>query len=107
MAPRTTNRQPRKIHLDDDGIYEVLNTFTPVWTGCFDRDFIDSAQAPKTTARNNMFGIIMNEPFIEHNGSLKSLSEIYDVDTASSITGLLIYRLGNPMVRNKPRVARI
>ena len=82
---------------------EVLNKLTPSWKDSFDKATIEKAQVAKSSSRNYMFGVIMNEKFIKLNkpvagfkaGDIVSISDIYEDESASNIVGLIIYRLAN------------
>ena len=87
----------------DEVLNAVLSKLTPSWKDSFDKATIEKAQVAKSSARNFMFGTIMNEKFIKLSkpvsgfkaGDVVSISDIYETDTASNIAGLIIYRLAN------------
>jgi predicted ribosome-associated RNA-binding protein Tma20 len=99
----------RKIKLSQTNLNTVISKLQPSWSKVFDEDFVQRAQVAKSTERNNMFGILMNEKFIVlkkdrelQNPPVYAISDIYTKESTSDIAGLLIYRLGHPLVRNKP-----
>lgn len=93
-------------------INEVLNKLAPAWRGCFPQQTVENAQVPKSSARNYMFGNIMNRKFIKLNkacngfkaGTVVSLTDIYNDESASNIASLIIYRLGNSGLTKEPTV---
>ena len=82
---------------------EVLNKLVPAWKDSFDKATLEKAQIAKSSSRNYMFGVLMNEKFIKLSkacasfkaGDIVSISDIYDDESASNIVGLIIYRLAN------------
>lgn len=90
---------------------EVLNKLTPSWEGCFPKSTIEKAQE-RGQSRNYVFGKIINAKFIRltkasagfKKGVLVSLTDIYDDESASNITGLIIYRLANSGLLKEPEV---
>lgn len=82
---------------------EVLNKLVPSWKESFDRVTVEKAQVAKSSSRNYMFGVIMNEKFIKLTktvagfkvGDIVSISDIYEDESASNVVGLIIYRLAN------------
>ena len=82
---------------------EVLNKLVPAWKDSFDKSTLEKAQVAKSSSRNYMFGVLMNEKFIKLSkacagfkaGDIVSISDIYDDESASNICGLIIYRLAN------------
>ena len=95
-----------------DQLNEVLNKLSPSWKGCFNQATIDQAQVKGSSSRNYMFGVIMNKHFIKLSkpcngfevGAVVSLSDIYADESASNITSLIIYRLGNSGLTKEPTV---
>ena len=95
-----------------DQLNEVLNKLSPSWKGCFSPTTIEQAQIPKSSNRNYMFGVIMNKPFIKLSkpcngfkvGTVVALSDIYIDESASNITSLIIYRLGNSGLTKEPTI---
>ena len=101
----------RKIKLSKDNLNTVISKLQPSWSEVFDDTFLSKAQVPKSKERNNMFGILMNEKFIVlkkdrelANAPKYAISDLYDQASSEDICGLLIYRLGHPLVRNAPKV---
>ena len=96
----------------DKALNEVLNKLTPAWKDCFPKATVENAQVPKSSARNYMFGNIMNRKFIKLNkacasfkaGAVVAISDIYVDDSASNIASLIIYRLGNSGLTKEPTV---
>lgn len=92
---------------------EVLNRLAPHWKGCFSQATLENAQIPKSSSRNYMFGVIMNKKFIKLTktcnglkaGTFVTLTDIYDDESASNITSLIIYRLGNSGLLKEPTIA--
>lgn len=82
---------------------EVLNKLVPSWKESFDKVTVEKAQVAKSSSRNYMFGVLMNEKFIKLSkasvgfkaGDIVSISDIYEDESASNIAGLIIYRLAN------------
>ena len=82
---------------------EVLSKLVPAWKESFDKVTVEKAQTAKSSSRNYMFGILMNEKFIKLTksvagfkaGDIVSISDIYEDESASNIVGLIIYRLAN------------
>lgn len=95
-----------------DQLNEVLNKLSPSWNGCFNPTTIEQAQTAKSSSRNYMFGVIMNKHFIKLSkpcngfkvGTVVSLSDIYTDESASNITSLIIYRLGNSGLTKEPTI---
>ena len=83
---------------------EVISKLAPSWSGCFPQDTIEKAQVAKSGSRNFMFGNILNNKFIKLTkacngfkaGEVVALIDIYEEDSAQSVAGLIIYRLGHP-----------
>lgn len=96
----------------DKVLNEVLSKLTPAWVGCFSTETIEQAQTPKSSSRNYMFGVLMNEKFIKLSktcngfkaGEVVSISDIYVDEVACNITSLIIYRLGHNGLTKKPTV---
>lgn len=94
-----------------DILNATLNKLQPMWKDCFNANFLQRAQIAKSKERNIAFGILMNEKFIvlKKDKSLTtpplySISDIYEVETASNLAGLLIYRLNRgDLMQHKPR----
>ena len=101
-----------KLTLKDSQINEVLNKLTPSWVGCVDADTLAKAQVPQSSTRNWLFGTIINAKFIKLSkavnnfkaGSVVSISDIYDNESAQSLAGLIIYRLGHSGLMKQPTV---
>ena len=95
-----------------DQLNEVISKLAPSWKGCFSPTTIEQAQTAKSSSRNYMFGVIMNKQFIKLSkpcngfkiGAVVSLSDIYVDESASNITSLIIYRLGNSGLTKEPTV---
>lgn len=93
-------------------VNEVLNKLTPSWVGCFDLDTINKAQITKSSSRNFMFGTLMNTKFIKLSkacvgfkvSEVVALKDIYDVESASNIASLIIYRLGHSGLAKQPTI---
>ena len=100
----------KKLTLKDNQLNEVLNKLTPAWNECIDADTLARAQEPKSSSRNWLFGTIINSKFIKLSkavsghkiGDIVAISDIYDVESAQSLTGLLIYRLGHSGLIKSP-----
>lgn len=96
----------------EKALNEVLNKLVPAWKGCFSPATVEKAQEAKSSARNYMFGTIMNKKFIKLSkacngfkaGTVVSLTDIYNNDSASNIASLMIYRLGNSGLTKEPNV---
>lgn len=96
----------------DKTLNEVLNKLTPSWEHCVPQETLAKAQVPKSQARNWLFGTIINRKFIKLSkgsagfkaGSVVSLADLYEPDTASNIAGLIIYRLGHSGLACEPKV---
>jgi hypothetical protein len=94
---------------------EILSKLAPHWKGCFSTATIENAQVAKSSARNYMFGVIMNKAFIKLSkscngfkaGAVVSLPDIYADDSASNIASLIIYRLGNSGLTKDPTIAEM
>lgn len=95
-----------------DILNEVLKKLTPSWVDCFSASTIEKAQVTKSQPRNFMFGTILNSKFIKLSkpcagfkaGDVVSIADIYEIDTASNIAGLIIYRLGNSGMSKPPKI---
>lgn len=91
---------------------EVLNKLVPSWVGCFDEGTVNKAQVTKSASRNYMFGTILNTKFIKLSkpvagfkvGTVVSLVDIYEQESASNIAGLIIYRLGHSGLTKQPTI---
>ena len=91
---------------------EVLNRLAPSWKGCFSPNTLEQAQIPKSSSRNYMFGVIMNRKFIKLEkacngfkaGTVVTLTDIYEDESAGNIASLIIYRLGNSGLIKEPTV---
>ena len=96
----------------DDTLNQVLSKLTPSWDQVFPKATIEKAQVAKSSSRNYMFGNIMNNKFIKLSkpsagfkaGSIVSIADIYEEDSASNIAGLIIYRLGNSGLTKQPTI---
>ena len=101
-----------KLNLKDSQINEVLTKLTPSWAGCVDADTLAKAQVPQSSSRNWLFGTIINAKFIKLSkavdghkaGSLVAISDIYTADSAQSLAGLIIYRLGHSGLAKSPTI---
>lgn len=95
--------------MDKQAINQAVRTTVESFKDSFDHQWVTRAQAKKSASRNAMFGILMNEPFIEvkKGKPLQSLVEYYGEEDAQSIVSLVIYNLANPSGFHKPTVARI
>jgi len=102
-----------RIKLSDKSLNGVITKLAPSWEGCISDKTIEDAQVSKSQARNWLFGTIINKKFIKLskgcNGfkkdSIVSLTDIYDDESASSVAGLIIYRLGNSGLIKEPIIA--
>ena len=102
-----------KIKATDKTLNNIVTKLTPSWEGCISDKTIQDAQVSKSQARNWLFGTIINKKFIKLskgcNGfkkdSIVALIDIYDDDSAASIAGLIIYRLGNSGLVKEPTIA--
>ncbi len=103
----------KKISINSKEVLNLtLNKLTPSWQGVFTRDTIERGQVKKSASRNYMFGTIMNDKFIKlmktrgqfKAGELVSISDIYDEESATNLTGLIIYRLGNSSKFKEPTI---
>ena len=102
-----------RIKLSDKSLNGVITKLAPSWEGCIPDKTIEDAQVAKSQARNWLFGTIINKKFIKLskgcNGfkkdSIVSLTDIYDDESASSVAGLIIYRLGNSGLIKEPIIA--
>lgn len=82
---------------------EVLTKLVPSWKGCFSQTDIEKAQVAGSQSRKFIFGVLMNEKFIKLSkacaghkaGDIVSLADIYEVESASNIASLIIYRLAS------------
>lgn len=90
---------------------QAVRITAEAFSASFDHNWVTRAQEKKSPSRNAMFGILMNEPFIEvttkGKTKLVSLVEYYGDQDASDIVSLVIYNLANPSGFVKPTVARI
>ena len=101
-----------KLTLKDSQINEVLNKLTPSWAGCVDADTLAKAQVPQSSTRNWLFGTIINAKFIKLSktvdghkaGTVVSIADIYNADSAQSLAGLIIYRLGHSGLTKQPTI---
>lgn len=101
-----------KLTLREEQISIVLSKLTPSWEGCVDAETLQKAQTPKSSSRNWLFGTIINAKFIKLTkqscgfpaGSVVSISDIYNPDSASTLAGLIIYRLGHSGLQKQPTV---
>ena len=97
---------------NQDQLNVVLAILAPSWVGCFPKETLEKAQVAKSSSRNYMFGVLMNEKFIKLSkatngfkvGDLVSLSDIYEADSASNIASLIIYRLGHSGLVKSPTI---
>jgi len=104
-----------KLNLKESQINEVLAKLTPSWTGCIREDDLEKAQVPKSSTRNWLFGTIINSKFIKLNkavcgfqaGAIVSIADIYNVESAQSLAGLIIYRLGHSGLTKQPSIAEV
>ena len=100
----------KKLTLKELQINEVLNKLTPAWTNCVDADTLHKAQEPKSSSRNWLFGTIINAKFIKLSkascgfkiGTVVSIADLYEVESAQSLAGLIIYRLGHSGLIKSP-----
>lgn len=91
---------------------EVLAKLAPSWVGCFPKETLEKAQVAKSSSRNYMFGVLMNEKFIKLSkatngfkaGEVVSISDIYVDEVACNIASLIIYRLGHNGLAKQPTV---
>ena len=98
-----------------DQLNEVLTKLAPSWKGCFPQATVENAQIAGSSSRNYMFGVIMNRKFIKLSkacnghkaGDVVALTDIYVDESASNITSLIIYRLGNSGLTKEPTVAEV
>lgn len=101
-----------KLTLKDSQINEVLNKLTPSWASCVDAATLAKAQVPQSSTRNWLFGTIINAKFIKLSktvdshkaGTVVSIADIYNADSAQSLAGLIIYRLGHSGLAKQPTV---
>lgn len=101
-----------KLNLKESQINEVLNKLTPSWAGCVDANTLAKAQVPQSSTRNWLFGTIINAKFIKLSktvdgqkaGTVVSIADIYNADSAQSLAGLIIYRLGHSGLAKQPTV---
>jgi len=104
-----------KLNLKEDQINTVLAKLTPSWTGCVNPDDLEKAQTPKSSTRNWLFGTIINQKFIRLNkavngfkkGEIVSIADIYNDESAQSLAGLIIYRLGHSGLTKSPAIAEV
>ena len=104
-----------KLNLKESQINEVLNKLVPSWEGCVNPDDLAKAQTPKSSTRNWLFGTVINQKFIKLNkpvcgfakGAIVSIADIYNVESAQSLAGLIIYRLGHSGLTKQPSIAEV
>jgi len=104
-----------KLNLKEDQINTVLAKLTPSWTGCIREDDLEKAQIAKSSTRKWLFGVIINQKFIKLNksacgfkkGEIVSIADIYNVESAQSLAGLIIYRLGHSGLTKQPSIAEV
>lgn len=103
-----------KITLSPENFNLALAKLTPSFVGAYDDTLINMAQTPKSIQRRILFGLIMNAKFIvlkvdkaKANPPLYSISDIYNVESAESLTSLLIYRLAHPIQRAEVKILRM
>ena len=104
-----------KLNLKESQINEVLAKLTPSWNGCIREDDLEKAQTPKSSTRKWLFGVIINQKFIKLNkascgfkkGEVVSISDIYNTESAQSLAGLIIYRLGHSGLTKSPAIAEV
>lgn len=102
----------KKLTIKEEQLNPVLNKLILSWVDCFNKDTIEKAQVAKSQSRNFMFGTLMNTKFIRlaksscgfKVGHLVALTDIYESNSASSITGLIIYRLANSGMLKQPTI---
>lgn len=101
-----------RLTLKPEQINQVLTKLVPSWVGCFNKDDLVKAQESKSATRNWAFGTIINAKFIKltkpvngHKaGELVSIADIYNDDSAQSLAGLIIYRLGHSGLVKSPTI---
>ena len=101
-----------KLTVKDSQINEVLNKLTPSWTGCVDAETIAKAQVAQSSTRNWLFGTIINAKFIKLSktidgqkaGTVVSIADIYNTESANSLAGLIIYRLAHTGLVKQPTI---
>ena len=101
-----------KLTLKEAQINEVLNKLAPSWAGCVDADTLAKAQVAQSSTRNWLFGTIINAKFIKLSktvdghkaGTVVSIADIYNADSAQSLAGLIIYRLGHSGLTKQPTI---
>ena len=101
-----------KLNLKESQINEVLNKLTPSWVGCVDADTLAKAQVAQSSTRNWLFGTIINAKFIKLSkavdghkaGTVVSIADIYSPESAQSLAGLIIYRLGHSGLAKQPTI---
>ena len=101
-----------KLTIKESQMKETLDKLTPCWVGCVDAQTLAKAQESQSITRNWLFGTIINSKFIKLNkkvdgmnpGSIVSLTDIYDIESARSLAGLIIYRLGHSGLIKQPKV---
>ena len=104
-----------KLNLKESQINEVLAKLTPSWEGCVNPEDLEKAQEAKSGTRNWLFGTIINAKFIRLNksvcgfkkGEVVSISDIYNTESAQSLAGLIIYRLGHSGLTKSPAIAEV
>ena len=104
-----------KLNLKESQINTVLNKLVPSWEGCVNPDDLEKAQIAKSSTRNWLFGTIINQKFIRLNkavngfkkGEVVSIADIYNNESAQSLAGLIIYRLGHSGLTRQPSVAEV
>lgn len=101
-----------KLTLKPEQINLVLNKLTPSWKECVNQEDLLKAQEAGSQTRNWLFGTIINSKFIKLSkacagfkaGSIVSISDIYDTDSAQSLAGLIIYRLAHSGLVKQPSI---
>ena len=104
-----------KLNLKESQINTVLNKLVPSWAGCIREDDLEKAQIPKSSTRKWLFGTIINQKFIKLNravngfkkGTIVSIADIYNDESAQSLAGLIIYRLGHSGLTKSPAIAEV
>ena len=93
-----------------DTLNEVLNKLTPSWVDCFSEEYIKKAQVKGSKEMKDVFGIILNSKFIKLSkacagfkvGTIVSIADIYEQESASNVASLIRYRLAN--TRKQPTI---
>jgi len=101
-----------KLKASEKSINDILNKLTPSWENCVPLETLQKAQVPKSSTRNWLFGTIINTKFIKLSkascgfkvGTIVSISDLYEPDSASNIAGLIIYRLANSGLTAQPTI---